>query len=147
MNKLVRPCHQCSTQWVDTAATSQCLHNKMEAMQVETSAVPSIWSPISSHLPFYPSAAGWRRPQGVPTLTGLMLFNMTWNGLVWIPMKWRRWPRTAGIGFQLWILLAWCLSMRTDWLISILQNNERFIPRIYKIGFLCEIQTCEEAAW
>ena len=28
MNKLVRPCHQCSTQWVDTAATSQCLHNK-----------------------------------------------------------------------------------------------------------------------
>ena len=36
---------------------------------------------------FDPLAASWRRPRGAPTLTGLMLFSITWNGLVWIPVK------------------------------------------------------------
>ena len=53
MKTLARPYHQCSTLWVDTVATSQCLHSKMQAMLVKTSAVPSIWSPYSGHSPYW----------------------------------------------------------------------------------------------
>ena len=73
--------------WADTAATSQCLHGKMQATLVWTSAVPSIWSLDSGIYHFDPSAACWRRPQGVHPLAGPMVFSVTLNDLVWIPMK------------------------------------------------------------